>query len=179
MRQSLLLITTILVINVGITKAQNLSQALTGPAKETASEKIIDNGEAPIISVEVIGLKGNFFKYTPPPAAPKSLLEKAEAIRKDAEFQRQRFRETGQAIVMEHNRLYYRRDTFSYTKGIILHEFMNGRMDFGLFKSYFSPANTAITGTLFSNYAQPQGNSSVLLRNGGSVFFSLRVKLNK
>src|SRR5687768_13772549 len=101
MKQSLLVILTILVLNIGITPAQNLSQALIASANDTGAEKVIDNGEAPIVSVEVIGIKGNFFKYTPPPATPPSLLEKAEKIRKDAIFQRQRFKETGQAIEME------------------------------------------------------------------------------
>ncbi|MEW6733842.1 MAG: hypothetical protein AB1489_21125 [Acidobacteriota bacterium] len=162
--------------------AQNLSQVATVPAPTpppatvpTSTETIV-NFELPLVTVEVLGVRERFFKFSPPPPPPKTFADRAAEITKDAFFQRQRFEETGQAIEIDRDHIYYRRDAYSYTKGIIFYNFFNRRMDIGLYKKYFSPASTPLMGNMSTDFNQ-QESSSLLLRNSGKVFFSLRVNL--
>src|SRR5262249_43530615 len=127
------------------------------------------------VKIDVVGLRGHFFNAATPPKAPKGIVDRANEIVQNAYFQRQRFNETGQPIEIDRDHVYYRRDAYSYTKGIILCEFLKGRMDFGLFKKHFSPAHTVLTGQLGQGFSEPD-SSALLFRNGNRIFFSLRVK---
>lgn len=164
--------------------AQNLSQVMASqpspttnlntPLPETPEIDI----DSTLVSIEVLGFRnGSFFKNPTFSKIPKTFLEKAGDLYKEGLFQRRRFEETGQAIEMESHRLYYRRDNYSYTKGIILYKFMNGRMDFGIYRKNFAPASTLLTGKLTPDFNQGDSNA-VLFRNGSKVFFSLRVNLS-
>lgn len=174
---------TILFYSSNIASAQNLSQAISSqlqtktPVNTTEETPEIDS-DATLASIEILGLRGgSFFKNPIFSKTPKTILEKAADLYKDALFQRKRFEETGQAIEMESNRLYYRRDNYSYTKGIILYKFMDGRMDIGVYRKNFAPAGTFLTGKLTPDFGQGDSNA-VLFRNGSRVFFSLRVNLS-
>ncbi len=173
-----------------VTSAQNLSQAISSQPQppphpqppsailNTPTETQAIDTEATLVSIEVLGLRtGSFFKNPVFSKTPKTFLEQASDLYKEALFQRRRFEETGQAIEMESHRLYYRRDNYSYTKGIILYKFMNGRMDFGIYRKNFAPASTLLTGKLTPDFNQGDSNT-VLFRNGTRVFFSLRVNLS-
>jgi hypothetical protein len=61
-------------------------------------------------------------------------LESFSGIYEAALFQRQRFRETGQAIEFERGNLYFRQDRHVVTKGMILYRIRNDRIDFGLYQ---------------------------------------------
>jgi hypothetical protein len=168
-----------------VSLAQNLSQAISSSQLQTPLKTSSSPEETPEIdtdstlaSIEVLGLKGtSFFKNPTFSKTPKTILEKAADLYKEGIFQRRRFEETGQAIEMESNRLYYRRDTYSYTKGIILYKFMNGRMDLGVYRKNFAPAGTFLTGKMTPDFGQGDSNA-VLFRNGSRLFFSLRVNLS-
>ncbi|MBI4852312.1 MAG: hypothetical protein HY819_10990 [Acidobacteria bacterium] len=167
-----------------LTFGQNLSQAISSQTQtktNTTTQKTPEvdlDTDSTLVSIEVLGLRGgSFFKNPILSKTPKTTLEKAADLYKEAIFQRKRFEETGQAIEMESNRLYYRRDNYSYTKGIILYKFMNGRMDFGVYRKNFAPAGTFLTGKLTPDFGQGDSNA-VLFRNGSRVFFSLRVNLS-
>ncbi|KAF0248172.1 MAG: hypothetical protein FD167_2428 [bacterium] len=170
-----------------VTSAQNLSQAISSQPQpphqpstslNTPAEPQEVDTEATLVSIEVLGLRaGSFFKNPIFSKTPKTFLEQAGDLYKEALFQRRRFEETGQAIEMESHRLYYRRDSYSYTKGIILYKFMNGRMDFGIYRKNFAPASTLLTGKLTPDFNQGDSNAA-LFRNGSRVFFSLRVNLS-
>ena len=170
-------------------RAQNLSQMVEKPAGGAATEPAAQIAvsktslepidiNSTIVKVEVIGLRGLFSKKLP---SPKGLvgnfIDTATDLTKDAYFQRKRFDETGQPIVIDRNHIYYRRDNYSYTKGIILWEMFNGRVDFGLYKKHFAPASTLISGKLTPDLGQ-QDSPAFLFRNGNRIFFSLRVKLS-
>jgi hypothetical protein len=166
------------------TFAQNLSQMISSqpPTPTDSTPSLKDTPEIDIdstlVSIEVLGFRsGSFFKNPTFSKPPKTFLEQAGDLYKEALFQRRRFEETGQAIEMESHRLYYRRDNYSYTKGIILYKFMNGRMDFGIYRKNFAPASTLLTGKLTPDFNQGDSNA-VLFRNGSRVFFSLRVNLS-
>lgn len=162
--------------------AQNLSQAIsvqqkTIPIAQNSSSET--ENDPTLVSVEVLGLrKGSFFKNPSLTKTPKTFLERAGDLYKEGLFQRRRFDETGQPIEMEANHLYYRRDSTSYTKGIILYKFFDGRMDFGIYRRNFAPATTLLSGKLSPDFGQGDSNA-VLFRNGSKVFFSLRVNLSK
>lgn len=165
-----------------VAKAQNLSQAISTqkPSSTPSNQNILENENDPtLVSVEVLGLRGgSFFKKPAIAKTPKTLLERAGELYKEGVFQRRRFDETGQPIEMESNHLYYRRDAISYTKGIILYKFFDGRMDLGIYRRNFAPATTLLTGKLSPDFAQGDSNA-VVFRNGSKIFFSLRVNLSK
>lgn len=161
--------------------AQNLSQALTTLPKtveKTSEPTTVEvESDATLVSVEVVDWRSaNLFKNLKVKKAPETMVERASRLYQESLFQRQRFNETGQAIEMESDRLYYRRDMLSYTKGIILYRFLNGRMDLGIYRRNFAPANTSFTGKVQQDFGQGDSNAA-LFRNGSRVFFSLRVKL--
>jgi hypothetical protein len=160
--------------------AQNLTQMVGASKSEPATAGVPVVLEGTLVKIEVIGLRGNFFKpVTPPPKIQGKiggLIDTATDITRDAYFQRKRFDETGQPIEIDRNHIYYRRDNYSYTKGIILCEMLKGRIDFGLFRKHFSPASTLISGKMAPDFGQ-QDSDQLLFRNGSRIFFSLRVKL--
>jgi hypothetical protein len=161
--------------------AQNLSHLVEKSTTEPASVAVPVDIESPIVKIEVVGLRGNFFNPIVPPPNKKgmvgNLIDRATEITQDAQFQRLRFKETGQPIEIDRDHIYYRRDNYSYTKGIILWEMFNGRMDFGLFKKHYSPASTNLSSRINSDFGAPEANGYVF-RNGNRIFFSLRLKLS-
>jgi hypothetical protein len=167
--------------------AQNLTKltatavtaALSDSGKQTLPASLSDPAtafEAPLVKIDIIGLRPSFFQYKLPPQVAKTLTQRAKDILDEAYFQRLRFDETGQPIEMEHGRFYYRRDDYSYTKGVILYKFFHGAMDLGLYKRHFSPASTYLTGKLSPDFSS-QDSHGLLFRNGERFFFSLRVNL--
>src|SRR5438876_6175403 len=89
--------------------AQNVTQMVeapnSGPAP-AAAPVVLENT---LVKIEVIGLRGNFFKpITPPPKVRGkigSFIDTATEITKNAYFQRQRFNETGQPIEIDQNHI--------------------------------------------------------------------------
>lgn len=172
-------------INPDKSNGLNISFSLVKNSEETvksnnesqpAGEADAEINDAPLISIDVVGMRTPLFKYEPPPKQKKNLFERAADINRDAIMQRQRFLLTGQAIEIDQDRIYYRRDNFSYTKGIVLLKFMNGKMDLGIFRSNFSPATTLVGGRLGVDYSQGDSNA-LLFRNGSRVFFALRMRI--
>ncbi|MBK7996370.1 MAG: hypothetical protein IPK14_24280 [Blastocatellia bacterium] len=176
-----LLVILVLSLFPSLALAQNLAQALTTLPKpvEKASDStpVEVESDTTLVSVEVVDWRSaNLFKNLKVTKTPETMVERASRLYQESLFQRQRFNETGQAIEMESDRLYYRRDMLSYTKGIILYRFFNGRMDLGIYRRNFAPANTSFTGKMQQDFGQGDSNA-VLFRNGSRIFFSLRVKL--
>ena len=174
----LLLIT---LFSLGDARAQNLTQMVEKAAREpaptnaTVTDAIV-NLDEPVVKIEIVGLRGHFFKSLPSPKVSKTIIDRATEITHNAYYQRRRFEETGQPIEIDQDHIYYRRDAFSYTKGIILCSLMNGRIDFGLFRKHFSPASTLVTGKMTPYFNQEDSNA-LIFRNGSRIFFSLRVKI--
>lgn len=165
-------------LNTAVLTSAGSSQSAT-KSTEATPVTIIDKDilqSAPLVNIEVIGTGISQFKMQIPPPPPPSLLEKAAKIQQEALFQRKRFDETLQPIEMESNRLYYRRDAYSYTKGIILFKFMQNKMDFGIYRQNTSPASTTISGSVLPEYSSPESNG-VVFRNGSKLFFGLRMRL--
>jgi hypothetical protein len=166
--------------------AQNVTHMVGTPKNEPAPAATAPASTTPIdlentlVKIEVIGLRGSFFKLITPPPASKGMIgdviDRATEITREAYFQRQRFNETGQPIEIDRDHLYYRRDGYSYTKGIVFCELLKGRIDFGLYRKHFSPATTYLSGKMAPDFGQ-QDSDQLLFRNGSRVFFSLRVKI--
>jgi hypothetical protein len=157
--------------------AQNLNRLVTTSSTSSTNTQSEINLESPLVSIETVEVRPRLFPYTLPPlSGKKSLLKRAEEIVQNAYFQRKRFDETGQPIEIDRDHIYYRRDAYSYTKGIILYNFFSKRMDVGVYRSHFSPATTLISGRLQPDFGQGSSNA-LLFRNNGRVFFSVRMKL--
>ncbi len=177
MRYWLVALFFIIPFSWGSAVAQNLNHLVAKSPSSNVHTQPEINLETPLVSIETVAIRHQLFKYTlPPMSGKKSLLKRAEEIVQDAYFQRKRFDETGQPIEIDRDHIYYRRDAYSYTKGIILHNFFNNRMDVGVYRSHFSPATTLISGRLQPDFGQGSSNA-LLFRNNGRVFFSVRMKL--
>ena len=93
--------------------------------------------------------------------------------------QRQRFREMARPMEFEGNRLYFRRDLYVTTKGLILHRFWDDRLDIGLYKRRFQPATTLLTGQVGGWCGVGEAtNKSYIFSGGRQVFIGVRFKLN-
>jgi hypothetical protein len=109
----------------------------------------------------------------------KTKLSGLDDLYDTAAEQRQRFRETAQPMAFECHGIYFRRDLYSTTKGLILHRFLGDRIDIGLYKRRYQNAALPITGRAMSfNFAEAT-NKSYVFSDGRQIFVGVRFKLGK
>lgn len=109
----------------------------------------------------------------------KATLKGLSSIYVTAYHQRIRFRETGQPMGFERNGVYFRRDLYSITKGLILHRFWDDRVDIGLYKRRYQGASL-LSGQSIVGF----GMADAINHNRGSrserqVFVGVRLKLDR
>jgi len=93
--------------------------------------------------------------------------------------QRKRFRETAQPIAIERNGIYFRRDLYSTTKGLILRSFFDDRIDIGLYKRRFQASAAVHTGQPVWCGTDGAGHKSFALSGGRQIFVGVRFKLDR
>jgi hypothetical protein len=145
---------------------RRLSPPMITPPFETEEE--------PILRIETVVLR------LPDPNAgldkSESFLDSLSSLYETALFQRQRFRETGQPIEIDHRNAYFRQDRYVVTKGLILYRIRNDRIDFGVYQRSFH--NEASPGYARGLTSSPGGRDS---DHGDErqYFFGVRFRLGK
>lgn len=109
----------------------------------------------------------------------KGTLEGLSDIYLTAFRQRERFRETGQPMGFERKGVYFRRDLYSVTKGLILQRLWDDRVDIGLYKRRFQGGNSAITGQAGCFGLSEALDRGGLLKAGRQVYVGVRFQLDR
>lgn len=134
----------------------------------------VETEEEPILRIETVVLR------PPDPNAgldtSESYLESLSSLYETALFQRQRFRETGQPIEIEHRNAYFRQDRYIVTKGLILYRIRNDRIDFGVYQRSFH--NEASPGYARGLTSSP-GRRNADHGDERQYFFGVRFRLGK
>jgi len=111
--------------------------------------------------------------------SPKQLWQKAITFSQLSLAQHQRFLETGQPMMIDQDGVYFWRDLYSYTKGIMLASFFDHKLDVGLYKRRYVSPETYLTGSpLFDSGAERPGEGP-LFRGGRQIFVGVRLDLSK
>jgi hypothetical protein len=110
---------------------------------------------------------------------PKTGLRALASLTETAIQQHKRFREMGVPMEFEGSGLYFRRDLYGATKGIILRRFFKDRLDVGLYKRRFQPTTTQITGQLWWPGVAEATNKSYVFSGGRQIFVGVRLKLDR
>lgn len=150
--------------------AEIMRQRLSAPAIPPPDE----TEEEPILRIETVVLR------LPDPNAglkkSKSYLQSLSELYETALFQRQRFRETGQPIEIEHGNAYFRQDRYIVTKGLILYRIRNDRIDFGVYqRGFHNEASPGYARGLTSNPGRRDADHG----DERQYFFGVRFKLGK
>jgi hypothetical protein len=135
--------------------------------------------EEPLVREQTISLR-------PPDADEGRKRTPAEAwlqglgtIYDTAVNQRWRFDQTAQPMYFERSGLYFRRDLYSTTKGLVLYHAWQDRFDIGLYKRRLEGASTQVSGSAEQYGWCGPSNKSFVFSGGRQVYVGLRFNLNK
>ena len=157
-----------------VTRLTPAGEALRRRLLEVAPEPLGESTAAEtVVTIQTFGLAGRDEQ-----PQPRAWVQGISGLYQQAFDQQRRFRETAQPIEFERSGLYFRRDLYSATKGLILHRFLDDRLDLGLYKRRYTPGSTALTGTMGWAGVAESSNKSYVLGGGRQVFVGLRLKLD-
>jgi len=160
-----------------ITRQSFMAEALRRRSPSAPIGTSTPRSEEPILRIETVALR--LPNANAGLGQPKPWLKSLSDVYTTALFQRQRSRETGQPIEFERGALYFRRDRFVVTKGLILYRLWNDRIDFGIYKRSFQNEASPLRGqAMWFGQTDPSGRG-YLLRGGRQIFFGVRFNLDK
>jgi hypothetical protein len=111
--------------------------------------------------------------------SPRELWHKAGRIYETALAQSQRLFETGQPMLIDRDGIYYQRDLYFYTKGVILQNLFDGTLDVGLYHRRYAQTSTTVTGRpLYDAGGYRQGESYVF-SGGRQIYVGVRLDVGK
>lgn len=111
--------------------------------------------------------------------SPKQLWQKATLFSRLSLAQHQRFLATGQPMMIDQDGVYFWRDLYSYTKGIMLASFFDDKIDIGLYKRRYVSPETYLTGPPLFDYGAERPGEGPLLSGGRQIFVGVRLDLNR
>jgi hypothetical protein len=111
--------------------------------------------------------------------SPKQLWQKATFFSQLSLAQHQRFLATGQPMMIDQDGVYFWRDLYSYTKGIMLASFFDNKVDVGLYKRRYVSPETYLTGAPLFDYGAERPGEGPLFSGGRQIFVGVRLDLNK
>lgn len=111
--------------------------------------------------------------------SPQQLWQKAVSFSQLSLAQHQRFLETGQPMMIDQDGVYFWRDLYSYTKGIMLASFFDHKLDVGLYKRRYVSPETYLTGAPLFDYGAERPGEGAFFSGGRQVFVGVRLDLNK
>jgi hypothetical protein len=109
----------------------------------------------------------------------REMWQKGERIYGIALVQSRRFHETGQPMVIEQDGVYYQRDLYFHTKGVILGSFFHGALDVGLYNRRYDQVSTIVTGKPLTDFGAYRQGESYVFSGGRQFFVGLRLDVGK
>jgi hypothetical protein len=162
--------------NSDAVKAQpSAAAAMRQRLLDVRSDPIVDQSSEPLVKIETFALRA---PVDPQPTKTGTWLEGISTIYQTAADQRRLFTDTAKTMEFEQSGLYFRRDLYSITKGLIVHSWWGDRIDLGVYKRRLQNSSTHVTG---GGFGQSQGRqcNSYIFKDGRDIFVGLRFNLDK
>lgn len=111
--------------------------------------------------------------------SPKQIWNKAVSISQISQDQYQRFIETGQPMFIDQDGIYLWRDFYTYTKGIVLANFFQGKLDVGLYERRFTSTKTLFSPRPLVDFGARRPGEGGVFSGGRQIFVGLRLDIGK
>jgi len=162
--------------NSDAVKAQpSAAAAMRQRLLDVHSDPIVDQSSEPLVKIETFALRA---PVDAQPAKTGSWLEGISTLYQTASDQRRLFIDTAKTMEIEQGGLYFRRDLYSITKGLIVHSWWGDRIDVGVYKRRLQNSSTHLTGGGFGQASGRQCNSYIY-KDGKEIYVGLRFNLDK
>ena len=155
---------------------QSAAAAMRQRLLDVRSDFVIDQTAEPLARIETFALRP---PVDPQPGKTGTWLEGISTIYQTAADQRKAFKETAKTMEFERSNLYFRRDIYSITKGVILHSWWGDKVDLGIYKRRLQTSSTQLTGPGTGEGPGQHCHSSFIFKDGKEVYFGLRFNLDK
>ncbi len=161
--------------NEAVKGQPSVSTAIRHRLLDVRSEPVADQNAEPLVKIDTFALRA---PVDPQLGKTESWLEGISTIYQTAADQKRLFIDTAKTMEIEKSGLYFRRDLYSITKGLIVHSWWGERIDLGVYKRRLANSSTHLTGAGFREGPGQKCNSYVF-QDGKEIYLGLRFNLNK